>query len=77
VAIRMQLHPGQEQIPAEWLMTVLAGFFPHAEFFPPRRVHRSPLEPRDRRRTRGQRRVRLQLGVMTSLRVRCPACDRA
>jgi len=32
VAIRMQLHPGQEQIPAEWLMTVLAGFFPHAEF---------------------------------------------
>jgi hypothetical protein len=32
VAVRMQLHPGQEQIPAEWLMTVLAAFFPHAAF---------------------------------------------
>jgi hypothetical protein len=28
----MQLYPGDEQVPAEWLMTVLAAFFPDADF---------------------------------------------
>jgi hypothetical protein len=32
VAVRMQLYPGDEQVPAEWLMTVLAAFFPDASF---------------------------------------------
>jgi len=32
VAVKMQLFPGDEQVPAEWLMTVLAAFFPDASF---------------------------------------------
>jgi hypothetical protein len=32
VAVKMQLYPGDEQVPAEWLMTVLAAFFPDARF---------------------------------------------
>jgi hypothetical protein len=32
VAVKMQLYPGDEQVPAEWLMTVLAAFFPDAPF---------------------------------------------
>ena len=32
VAVKMQLYPGDEQVPAEWLMTVLAAFFPDADF---------------------------------------------
>ncbi len=32
VAVKMQLYPGNEQVPAEWLMTVLAAFFPDAPF---------------------------------------------
>ncbi len=32
IAVKMQLYPGDEQVPAEWLMTVLAVFFPDARF---------------------------------------------
>ncbi len=32
VAVKMQLYPGDEQVPAEWLMTVLAAFFPDTPF---------------------------------------------
>lgn len=32
VAVKMQLYPGDEQVPVEWLMTVLAAFFPDARF---------------------------------------------
>jgi hypothetical protein len=32
VGVKMQLHPGEEQVPAEWLMSVLAAFFPEARF---------------------------------------------
>ena len=32
VAVNMQLFPGEEPIPAEWLMVVLAAFFPKASF---------------------------------------------
>ena len=32
VAVKMQLYPGEEQVPAEWLMTVLAAFFPNTPF---------------------------------------------
>lgn len=32
VAVKMRLYPGDEQVPAEWLMTVLAAFFPDTSF---------------------------------------------
>ncbi len=32
VAVKMQLYPGDEHVPAEWLMTLLAAFFPDARF---------------------------------------------
>jgi hypothetical protein len=32
VAVKMQLYPGDEQVPVEWLMTVLAAFFPDTRF---------------------------------------------
>lgn len=32
VAVSMQLYPGDEQVPAEWLMVVLAAFFPDDRF---------------------------------------------